>query len=103
LSAFGIIHTSPNSHTLGERREKSTAQKTINTAERMIVFRKNQNVPLTTPDTFSQRVIGVTKKSNRVKNLATQSSVPLFSTTQFPKNTVRVVSANIKVVSWIKR
>jgi hypothetical protein len=91
--------TSLNAHEFVERRDKSTAQKQIKNTERTTVFRKNQKVPLTTPETLSQRVIGVTKKSKRAKNLDNQRSVHLFSTNQFPINPVRVNSGNINVIS----
>ena len=68
-----------------------------------MVFRKNTNVPRTTPDTLSPRVIGVTKKSSSAVNFDIQRSVPLFSTIQFPIKTERVISGNINVISCINK
>jgi hypothetical protein len=91
--------TSPNIHGPFDRREKSTIPKQIKTAERSIVFRKNHTVPLTTQETLSQRVIGVTKNKSRAINFDTQRRIPLFSTNQSPKKTLRVSSGNTNVIS----
>jgi hypothetical protein len=99
LSGFGKIATSPNIHEPFDRSENKTIPKQIKKAESIIIFRKNQNVPLITPDTLSPRVMGVTKKSIRAVNFDTQRSVPLFSTIQFPIKTERVISGKINVIS----
>ena len=84
--------TSPKTPAPPERRENRTIAKQIKNAESIIVFKKNQNVPRTTPDTLSQRVIGVTKKSTKADHLASHRRVPLLSTNQLQKKTVRVIS-----------
>lgn len=91
--------TSPNTHAPLERRKKRIAPKQTKKAERTIVFKKNQKVPLTTPETLSQSVIGVTKKSISADDFASHKSVPLLSTSQFQKNTVLVISGYTNVSS----
>lgn len=95
--------TSPNIPDPFDKREKSTIPKQIKNAESIIVFKKNQNVPRTTPDTFKPRVMGVTIKSNNATNFENHKSVPLFSTSQFHINALLVNSGKIKVISWINR
>lgn len=95
--------TSPNIPEPFDSREKRIIPKQTNTAESIIVFKKNQKVPRTTHDTFNPRVIGVTKKRSKAPNLESQRSVPLFSTIQFPIKSERVISGYTNVSSWIHK
>ncbi len=99
MRGFGISTTSPKTPELFERRANNTAQKETKKAERTIVLKKNQKVPRITPDTLSQRVTGVTKKSTSADHFANHSSVPLLSTSQFQKKETRVISGETNVIS----
>lgn|GEM_PF-2945573 len=87
-----ISATSQNTHEPRDKSEKSTIQKLINTTDKIIVLRKNNNVPLGTPDTLRPRVMGVTKNNTRAVHLEIQRSVHLFSMIKFPIKMERVIS-----------
>lgn len=99
FNALGSIVTSQKTHGPVERSENSTIPTQINTAESTIVFRKNHTVPRTTHDTLSQSVIGVIKNKSTAMSFDVQRSDPRFSTIQFQKNAVRVISGKTNVIS----
>jgi hypothetical protein len=76
----GNSATSPKIPTPPEISKNKIVPKQIKIPERIIVFRKNQNVHRSTPDTLSPRVIGVTKKRIKVNHFDAHNRVHLFST-----------------------